>query len=125
MRPDPSPLPGLATDAELAVGRPVVRCALCGYPLTSPVPSADPPYDAGQFGSVADRLRTYNFQVIDKDISPPNPMAGPRPETPESSDASRVGAVGEAGGVVSIVSETGALQALRLPEPSSVTASRA
>ncbi len=33
MTPTPSPLPGLATDAELAVGRAVVRCALCGHPL--------------------------------------------------------------------------------------------
>jgi hypothetical protein len=27
------PLPGLATDAELAAGRRVVRCGMCGRPL--------------------------------------------------------------------------------------------
>jgi hypothetical protein len=32
MTPD-SPLPGLATDAELAAGRRVVRCGMCGRPL--------------------------------------------------------------------------------------------
>ena len=34
MTPDPAPLPGLATDEELAAGRRVVLCALCGHPLT-------------------------------------------------------------------------------------------
>lgn len=34
MLPDPAPLPGLATDEELAAGRAVVKCALCGYSLT-------------------------------------------------------------------------------------------
>jgi hypothetical protein len=33
MSPDPSPLPGLATDAELAAGRRVVKCRDCGRPL--------------------------------------------------------------------------------------------
>ena len=32
--PTPSPLPGLATDAELAVGRAVVKCRECKHPLT-------------------------------------------------------------------------------------------
>ena len=32
--PAPSPLPGLATDAELGAGRRVVRCGMCGRPLT-------------------------------------------------------------------------------------------
>lgn len=32
---DPAPLPGLATDEELAAGLPVVECDLCGHPLTS------------------------------------------------------------------------------------------
>jgi Family of unknown function (DUF6011) len=32
MTPD-APLPGLATDAELAAGRAVVRCGMCGRPL--------------------------------------------------------------------------------------------
>lgn len=35
MTPDAHPLPGLATDAELGAGRPVVRCGMCGRPLTS------------------------------------------------------------------------------------------
>jgi len=34
MHPDPAPLPGLATDEELAAGRRVVRCRVCGHPLT-------------------------------------------------------------------------------------------
>lgn len=34
MTPD-APLPGLATDAELAAGRTVVRCGMCGRRLTS------------------------------------------------------------------------------------------
>lgn len=34
MTPNPSPLPGLATTAELAAGRRVVRCGMCGRPLT-------------------------------------------------------------------------------------------
>jgi hypothetical protein len=34
MRPDPAPLPGLATVEELAAGRSVVLCALCRHPLT-------------------------------------------------------------------------------------------
>jgi hypothetical protein len=34
MTPAPSPLPGLATDAELAAGRPVVECQDCGRLLT-------------------------------------------------------------------------------------------
>lgn len=29
-----APLPGLATDEELAAGRRVVTCGLCGHPLT-------------------------------------------------------------------------------------------
>ncbi|WP_328917258.1 MULTISPECIES: DUF6011 domain-containing protein [unclassified Streptomyces] len=33
MTPD-APLPGLATDEELATGRRVVRCGMCGRPLT-------------------------------------------------------------------------------------------
>ncbi|WP_328912348.1 MULTISPECIES: DUF6011 domain-containing protein [unclassified Streptomyces] len=33
MIPD-APLPGLATDEELAAGRRVVRCGMCGRPLT-------------------------------------------------------------------------------------------
>jgi hypothetical protein len=28
------PLPGLATDEELAAGRRVIRCGMCGRPLT-------------------------------------------------------------------------------------------
>lgn len=34
MTPDPAPLPGLAADEELAAGRAVVRCGLCGRRLT-------------------------------------------------------------------------------------------
>ncbi|WP_333769488.1 DUF6011 domain-containing protein [Streptomyces sp. IBSBF 2435] len=34
MRPDPAPLPGLATDQELAAGYRVVHCAMCGHRLT-------------------------------------------------------------------------------------------
>jgi hypothetical protein len=35
-RPDAdAPLPGLATDEELAAGRAVVKCGMCGRPLTS------------------------------------------------------------------------------------------
>lgn len=34
MNPTPAPLPGLASDAELAAGRRVVRCGMCGRPLT-------------------------------------------------------------------------------------------
>lgn len=34
MIPD-APLPGLATDAELAAGRRVIRCGMCGRPLES------------------------------------------------------------------------------------------
>lgn len=30
---DPAPLPGLATDEELAAGRHVVLCGMCGRPL--------------------------------------------------------------------------------------------
>jgi hypothetical protein len=33
MTPDPSPLPGLATDDEIAAGRTLVRCGVCGRPL--------------------------------------------------------------------------------------------
>lgn len=33
MTPD-APLPGLATDEELVAGRRVVRCGMCGRPLT-------------------------------------------------------------------------------------------
>ncbi|WP_335978341.1 MULTISPECIES: DUF6011 domain-containing protein [Streptomycetaceae] len=29
-----APLPGLATDEELAAGRRVVRCGMCGQPLS-------------------------------------------------------------------------------------------
>lgn len=32
MTPD-APLPGLATDDELAAGRHVIRCGMCGRPL--------------------------------------------------------------------------------------------
>lgn len=35
MSTTPPPLPGLATDAELAAGRRVVRCGMCGRPLES------------------------------------------------------------------------------------------
>lgn len=35
MTPDPAPLPGLASDAELAAGRRVIRCGMCGRPLES------------------------------------------------------------------------------------------
>jgi hypothetical protein len=31
---DDAPLPGLATDEELAAGRSLVRCGMCGHPLT-------------------------------------------------------------------------------------------
>lgn len=31
--PDPALLPGLATDGELAAGRAVVLCGMCGRPL--------------------------------------------------------------------------------------------
>jgi hypothetical protein len=31
----PAPLPGLATDGELAAGRRVVKCGMCGRPLTN------------------------------------------------------------------------------------------
>lgn len=34
-RPDPAPLPGLAAGAELAAGRAMVLCGMCGRPLTS------------------------------------------------------------------------------------------
>lgn len=33
--PDPAPLPGLATEGELAATRAVVRCGMCHRPLTS------------------------------------------------------------------------------------------
>lgn len=33
MTPDAPLLPGLATDAELAAGRRVIRCGMCGRPL--------------------------------------------------------------------------------------------
>lgn len=36
MTPNPHPLPGLATDAELAAGRRVIRCGMCGRPLNDP-----------------------------------------------------------------------------------------
>lgn len=34
MTPD-APLPGLATDDELAAGRHIIRCGMCGRPLES------------------------------------------------------------------------------------------
>lgn len=34
MTANDAPLPGLATDEELAAGRPVVECRDCGRPLT-------------------------------------------------------------------------------------------
>lgn len=33
VNPTPSPLPGLASDAELVAGRRVVRCGMCNRPL--------------------------------------------------------------------------------------------
>jgi hypothetical protein len=35
MPAEPAPLPGLATDEELAAGRRVVRCGMCHRPLES------------------------------------------------------------------------------------------
>jgi len=39
MTPD-ALLPGLATDEEMAAGRRVVRCGLCGHPLHDPASRA-------------------------------------------------------------------------------------